>query len=146
MSNTDDQIKQLYYTVKTKKAEVEAATAKPQWVTNCAFRYDLEQLEKVYNIQVVDEAIASHIAGFLIIQSKIHEEGSKALGTNKPFRWGGFTLEDWLTDLKTRVSRLLLADKKKELAELEKRLAKILPPELERQLELEEILKSSALQ
>lgn len=146
-SNVDDQIRQLYFTVKQKKAEVEAATAKPQWLTNCVFRFELDQNSKAYNIQVADENTIVQIAGFLMNQRELHQKGLAALALEEaPFTWGGYSLEDWLTDLKTRVSRLRLSDKKQELATLEKRLKKILPPELERQLELEEILQSTALQ
>ena len=63
------------------------------------------------------------------------------LGTKYQFKWLGFTFDQWKADIKTRIDKIQISKKKKELEELEVRLDKLISPELKQQMELEEITK-----
>lgn len=145
-TNQDNIIRDLYYTVQRKKAEVESLSSKPNWVTNCAFRYESNSSE-IINIQTVNKIdTLIHIVGWLSYQEEMYNKGIKLLNLpEKPFLFLGHTVDQWITDITTRVDRLSIADKKKELSELDTRLKKILPPDFERQLELEAIMNSDSL-
>lgn len=145
-TNQDNIIRDLYYTVQRKKAEVESLSNKPNWVTNCAFKYDSTSSE-VINIQTVNKIdTLIHIVGWLSYQEEMYNKGIKLLNLpEKPFLFLGYTVDQWITDITTRVDRLSIVDKKKELNELDTRLKKILPPDFERQLELEAIMNSDSL-
>ena len=56
-----------------------------------------------------------------------------------PFEWTGFPVKDWLEDIKTRIDKLQIQSKKAKLETLEKRLNKIVSPELRAQMELDAI-------
>lgn len=141
MAKTDEQTLNLFKVVQAKKDEIKQAEKKPDWKTNCAFRYNKDSSAAI-NLQVcadVEELV--HILAFLCDRKKGFDEAQKILGTEIAFRWMGFTFEAWATDVKTRVAKVLIADKKKALEILESRLDKVLSPELKAQLELEAISK-----
>ena len=139
---TDDQVQKLFKVVQAKKEEIQKAE-KPNWLTNCSFGYDDE---KRYNIQVVSKVseLVSMLA-FLLNRSKTFDEAAAILGANTDFSWMGFSLEEWMSDLKTRITKIQISQKKKELEVLEARLSKLISPELRAQLELEEITKELGL-
>ena len=147
----DNKIKELYYTVQTKKKEIEAISSKPNWVTNCAFRYAFASYlaATVINIQTVNDVnVLTEIAGWLYLRELTIKAGRKKLGL--PYKeyklsWLGYTVEEWKADISTRINKISLADKKKELATLEAKLKAILPPEFERELAMEDILNSDLL-
>lgn len=139
-NKTDKLVQDLFKVVQTKKAEI-AKAEKPNWVTNCSFRYNKES-SATTNIQVcadIDELV--NIIGFLCVHKKGHDEAQEFLGTDKTFKWLGFTIDEWKTDVKTRIDKIQIGNKKKELELLESRLDKLVSPELKAQLELEEISK-----
>ncbi len=141
MAKTDEQTLNLFKIVQAKKDEIKQAEKKPDWKTNCAFRYNKDSSAST-NIQVcgdIEELV--HILAFLCDRKEGFDNAQKILGTEIPFRWIGFTFEAWVTDIKTRVAKVLITDKKKALEILESRLDKVLSPELKAQLELESISK-----
>ena len=147
----DSKIKELYYTVQAKKKEIEAISSKPNWVTNCAFRYDnvYNLASNIINIQTVNDInTLIEIAGWLYLRELTIKAGRKKLGL--PYKeyklsWLGYTVNEWQVDISTRINKISLADKKKELATLEAKLKAILPPEFERELAMEDILNSDLL-
>jgi hypothetical protein len=145
-TNQDQVIRELYYKVQEKKAEVETVSSKPNWVTNCAFRYD-NKPNDIFNIQTINDLdTLVHIAGWLTYEEDLYNKGLKVLGLpEKQYTWLTYTPEQWIKDINTRINKINLVDKKVELRVLESRLKKILPPEFERQLELEAIMQSDSL-
>jgi hypothetical protein len=130
----------LFKIVQTKKAEI-AKAEKPNWITNCSFGYNKDSSSRS-NIQVVaDVEELVSILGFLIEKEKAFTAANKVLGTSYEFKWMGFSLEDWQSDIQTRINKVQISKKKKELESLESRLDKIISPELKAQMELDEITK-----
>lgn len=144
MNETDKKVRALYDVVQQKKNEIQSAE-RPNWVTNCNFNYDPKAtgVNTQSNIQTVTDANELVRAlGFLKVQKGAFEEAAKELGKAKAkFTWGGYEYDDWKADFLTRINKIELATKKKELAALEARLDSILSPELKAQFEIEAITK-----
>lgn len=143
----DNRIRELYYRVKQMKEEIEETT-KSSWITNCVFRKDPNHPENFTNIQVAGKLEIIALTSFLLGMEAAWGNALRELGLPEdslPFLCSGYSVQDWLTDFKTRLARLQVDDKKRELAKLETKLNAILSPEFKRQLELEEILSSDLL-
>ena len=139
MAETDKQTMDLIKKVQQQKAEIEKAE-RPNWITNCSFSY-VEGSAKTVNLHVcrdVREMVC--IAAFLKDREKSYDTASKELGVEAPpFQWDGFTVKDWMSDIKTRIDKVQIESKKKKLETLEARLNKIVSPELRAKMELEAI-------
>jgi hypothetical protein len=139
----DEQIAKFIQTVIEKKAAIKLGEAKPSWKTNCSFRFG-ENSSDSMNIQTVSDPerlIAAY--AHILEREKHYTEARKALGVagDSKFNWLGFSLEDWKHDFQTRIAKIQVAAKKKELEVLEERLNKLISPELRAKMELEEIEK-----
>lgn len=137
---SDIQVKALLDIVNKKKAEIAALEVKPNWVTNCAFSY-FKKSQDIHNIQTANEGQLIDILVFLLNLESNHNKACEILGLDTKFIYLGYTLDEWTTDLKTRLSRLSISTKKSELATLEKRLNNLMSVDLKTQLELDEITK-----
>jgi hypothetical protein len=125
MANDRDKIvKELFDVIQEKKAAI-AKAEKPTWETNCAFRYGKESSNST-NIHVcssVEELL--EILTFLVTRKDAYDTAQKLLGTSIKFKWFGYTFGEWLADIKTRMDKIEISNKKKELEELEGRLDKL---------------------
>ena len=140
MAEIDKIVQDLFKVVQTKKDEI-AKAEKPSWETNCAFGFFPETSQRI-NLQVISEVPdLVNILAFLIEKNKNFDEAQEILETNLKFKWLGFTFDQWKSDIKTRLDKIQISKKKKELNELEIRLDKLVSPELKQQMELDEIKK-----
>jgi len=139
MAKTDSKTLELIKKVQQQKQEI-AKAERPNWVTNCSFSY-IEGSSKTVNLHVcrdVREMVC--VVAFLKEREKSYISAVKELGVDAPeFKWNGFSVSDWVNDVKTRIDKVQIADKKKKLEALEDRLNKIISPELRAELELEAI-------
>lgn len=139
---TDQKTLDLIKEVNRRKAEIQKLQ-KPNWLTNCSFTYvDGSNLNNAINIHVqtsVKELIS--MAGFLQDKERQYNEAITALGIEDPpvFQWGGFSVADWIEDIKTRINQIQIAAKKKKLETLESRLNAVISPELRAEMELDAI-------
>lgn len=144
MANQDDITLKLINEVNRRKAEI-AKAERPTWKTNCSFAY-VEGNPATTNLHVasnIRDLVC--IASFLRDKEKSYANAAKELGVDAPkFSWCGSSVEDWLEDIKTRISKLEIASRRKKLEELESRLNSIISPDLRRQMELEAIQKELA--
>jgi len=125
---------------KLKNAQAEIANAeRPTYITNGQFRYSESVGASIDLTSVRDERKLVEILAFLKERANSYAEAAAELKVNSAFTWLGFTVEEWSKDLITRVSILQLTNKRKELAELEKRVNAIVTPELRAQMEFEAI-------
>lgn len=142
MANTKEEIVQgLYNLIQKKKNEI-AKSERPNWETNCNFRFNRETTTSI-NLQVCSSIEdLTEMLGFLMTKQYFHQAAQDELGLKLKFKWLGFTVEQWTSDIKTRVGKLELVSKKKELESLEDRLNKLeLTKEMREQMELEAIVK-----
>lgn len=137
----DTVVQALIDVVAERKQEISKAE-KPNWKTNCTFAFSEDaQPGQRYNIQTITDV--SRLVGmlaFLMGQEENFKKAAKALNVStKNFTWLGYSVEDWKEDLDTRITKINISKKKKELEEIEARLDKLISPELRAQLELEAI-------
>jgi hypothetical protein len=128
--------------VKNRKAEINKILGKPSYITNCTFTYVEGRMNEAINIHVMsDVRELINIASFLRGREVLFAETASLLGVENPpkFTWQGFTVSDWLEDLKTRLAKIQVAAKQKKLEALEARLNLVISPELRAKMELEAI-------
>jgi len=137
----DKIIQGLYNLIEDKKKEI-AKAEKPSWETNCVFKYNKES-QTGTNLQVcssVEELV--HMLGFLIEKQTAFDAAQKILGTSVKFKWLGFSFKDWQSDIQTRVAKLEITAKKREIEVLEGKLNGLdLSKEVRELMELENIKK-----
>lgn len=139
-TNTDKQIQELFKIVQQKKSAIIKAE-KPNWQTNCSFGYDKNSSVRI-NIQVSSDIVELiQVLSFLLRNEQFYFEASKILGVESEFQWMGYTLEQWKSDIQTRIDKIQISAKKKELEQLESRLNLLISPELKTEMELAEISK-----
>lgn len=136
----DEKVQLLFEKLQAKKAEV-ANAMKPHYITGGQFRYSESIGNSIDIVTVRDERKLVEILTFLKERSEKYDSAAKELGVIAEFTWLGFSVDEWTTDLKTRVSVLQLAKRKAELKELEERVNAIVSPELRRKMEVDALEK-----
>ncbi len=133
-------VDELFNLLEKKKAEINQAE-KPNWVTNCSFPLSKNNSDRL-NIQVVSEPnqLVEALSSLLEKQASF-EKANTILGEKATFKWGGFTVEEWTVDFKTRLGKINIANKKKELADLEARLSKHISQDKKDEMDLADIAK-----
>lgn len=140
--NNDTIVQELFKIVQKKKEEISKAE-KPSWKTNCSFRFDDTSrslnLNTVLKVEPIIEAYT-----FLLNLSNNWEKAVVELDLNideNKFTWCGYSVDDWKTDFKTRINKIQITTKKKELEFYETRLNKLVSKEMRDRMELEELTK-----
>jgi hypothetical protein len=144
-TTADEQVQQLIALVKGKKDEI-AKAEKPDWKTNCSFAVDpTTRPNDRTNIQTVADIDALvGILAFLKGKERDFKEASDLLGVSSKFKWMGYTVAEWQSDLQNRINKVQINKKKADLQALEMRLDRLISPELRREMELAEITKMLA--
>lgn len=139
-NNTDQMVLELLEKVEAKKKQIGAAE-RPQWITTCSFRYDSNSNSAV-NIQTIREvADLVEIHAFLSNKKQAFEKSAKLLNVNVSCKHLGFSIEDWESDIKTRINGLQIKAKRDELAVLEERVNALVSHEQRRQIELKKLVE-----
>jgi hypothetical protein len=140
--STDEITLNLIKEVNRRKSEI-AQIEKPNWITNCSFSFSENGISDLTNIHVeanIKKLIS--IVAFLISKRDVYRDAVEALDLPTEeyvFTWGGFKVNEWISDIKTRINKLQIASKKASLEKLETRLNAIISPELRAKMELEAI-------
>lgn len=136
--SADEIVMELLIKVGKKKEEIKAAKKKPQWKTNCSLGMDPKSSQDRTNIQVVREPrTLINLYGFLTQMEEHHGNAADELGLPADLTYMAYPIEDWKDDLKSRAAQLSVETKQKEMAELDKRVNKLVSPEQRRTMELE---------
>lgn len=135
MAKIDEKTLDLIKLVKSKREEISNAE-KPNWKTNCSFQ--LYPGTAPVNLHVENDiGRLVNIVAYLMQSKEYYDKAEKLLGVSAPtFTLGGFTDAEWIDDIKTRICKIQLNSKKKQLESLEARLNSIMSPELRAELEL----------
>lgn len=140
-ADTDQTTLTLINEVKTRKAEI-ARSERPTYKTTCAFSYDEGKAGSAVNLQVeANVGKLIQIAAFLIQREQAYADAAQRLAVESPpaFEWGGYPVSDWFNDIRTRIGKIQIGEKRKKLEALEARLNAIISPELRAKMELEAI-------
>ena len=150
-TNIDQQVLDLFNLVRTKQSEI-SKSERPKWTTTCVFSYSPDDTNagSRVNIQTVtDISKLTDILGFLIQKFEYYNKALEAIGNTKinigNFSWMGFSIDDWKSDIISRINQISVKAKKKELDTLSDRLNAIVSPEQRREMELEAIKKELSL-
>lgn len=139
----DKLIQKMLDVVEAKKVAI-ARTERANWITNCSFPRTRNGSDRV-NIQTVSDIDElNYLLADLIGKAKDYDAAKSVLGTKGVFKWGGFSVDEWSADFLTRVNKINIAEMKKELAEDEAALNKIVSPARREELELERLAKKYA--
>lgn len=141
-ATVDEQVLALFNKVQDKKRKLSVASTRTQWLTSCTIGYNPETLTDRINIQTVtDTSKLIDIYAFLLQKKDYWDRACSTLAVKKEFKWMGYSLDDWETDIKSRMESIGFLAEKKELGVLEERLNKLITTEQRRALELEELQK-----
>lgn len=141
MADDDKEVLQLINKVQTKRADIERAS-RPNYKTNLVFSYSNNIKSDNINLHTVNDlSTFIYAAGYLISRKEEYEKTAKLLGVSKPpvLSWCGYSIDDWIDDIKAKVKKIEIEKEKEKLSTLEKRLDNIISPELRRKLELQSI-------
>lgn len=138
-TQNDDKVLKLMNEVKKRKLEI-ATSEKAAWTTNCSLNIN----GKTINLHVVNDVnvLVGALAALLRNRAN-HVEAAKLLGFDKPapFEHDGYSLEDWLADMKIRATKIQIAQKRKDLERYEAQLDKLLSNDKKVELELDQLEK-----
>jgi hypothetical protein len=137
MAKNDDTIKNLMAKVAEKKATL-GIKPRAVWLTNAVFKYDGSNhlnLNTVSDSKPLVEALS-----FLLSRQAMMEKAGEMLGvTVAEFEWYGYSLSDWVSDFKTRLSIVNWEAEKNKLNALESKLAALVSEEARTEMALEDI-------
>ena len=142
-SSSDDVTKTLIAEVVKRKQEI-ADADRPNWKTNCLFSFTGSGTTGATNLHVEsDVGTLIRIAAFVRAQDDYYDNMTREMQIENapPFKWMGFSAADWIEDVKTRLSKVQIASKRKKLEDLERRLNTIISPALRAEMEQELIMK-----
>lgn len=142
-NNVDKRTLELLSKIQQQKAEI-AEVEKPAYKTNNSL--PLTQFGKadginLHTLNTVGPLI--QLAGGMLQKADSYAAAVDKLGIENPppFMWAGFSLNDWLHDLRLHISRIRIKETRAQLEQYETRLNAIVSPELRRELELKAISK-----
>jgi hypothetical protein len=140
----DQKVLQMIAKLATAKEAVERAE-KPCYLTGGIFKYSEVSPAGPIDITIIkDERKLVEIAAFLREREANFAPAAKELGCNVNFTWFGFTRENWMADLQTRVNIIQIAQKRKELRDLEELVNTLVSPELMRKMKMAEAAEKLA--
>lgn len=148
MAKTDKKTLELINEVRRQKTEI-AKIERPNWQTNCSFSFSEGRQNDAVNIHVCTELkVLIRIASCLQDQQRGYKEAAELLAVENPpaFMWSGYTVGEWLDDLKLRVAKIQITAKRNKLDALEGKLNAILSPEQKAALELDAIAAELEIQ
>lgn len=137
-SSNDERAEKLISILNQKKAEI-AKAEKPTYLTNLSFSVTETGANDRININVITEP-KQFIAILAILREKevAFQLAAEELGlVDVPFTWQGYSVEDWKTDLVTRLNKVQINKRKEELKILEAKVNTLISPEKRAQMELD---------
>ncbi len=134
MSNKNDQkILDLQKKVDEKKAAL-AKTQRFSPVTNCTLAFEGER----FNLNTLDVDGCT----LLLVRMNTYLMSAKDLGIETPVVISGYSLENWVKDLKAKLAYLQREAEKRKLQQTEKKLEALLSTEVKTELAIDEIANS----
>ena len=138
-TKNDAVIKELMAKVEQQKAGL-GKRAKATLQTNGIFKFNSTSF---FNLNTIAEPYRLVEAlGFLIAKSEAFKVARLKLGVEAEFKWDDYTVDEWESDFKTRISLIDWDNKKKQLEETQKRLSQLVSEDARTEMELENITKA----
>lgn len=128
--------------VKSKKEELEKQASEARrntgWLTTCSVRVK----SGTFNISTatqIDHLVA--VLAELIVLEEGHKKACEALDLEIDFKYDNYSITDWTTDIKKRISFIKLKEETERLDKVEKSLKVVMSEEHKRQKAIENAIK-----
>lgn len=112
-----------------------------KYKTNMSFPWGEERLDCYVNLNTIrttEEVV--RLFAFLYQKYDYWRAALDKLGMKSPrFQWGGFTFDQWSSDMKNRIAVIEIQTKKNELKSIRAQLDELMSPEFKRGLKLKEL-------
>lgn len=132
----DKKVLDMIQTVKDRRAKI-GSLKKPQWKTSCSLV--LPGYERL-NIQIlVDLRLLATACGTLLRMKQDIEAASKELEVEIDPQWQGYSIADWIDDIKLRVRVTQLKQEQEKLSRLEAKLKELTSEDQRREMALADI-------
>lgn len=125
MSSNDKQIEEYRVAVEKKRTEL-GEQPRPSYLTNQLLQLDPNDNKKLNLNLVNNETHCVEVVRQITIQSMAHDKANELLGTSIPFVIGGYTVEQWVGDVKARLELINWKAEKVKLDAMDKKLAALL--------------------
>lgn len=140
-NNKDKQVQELLKLAEEKRQRI-TNVEEPKWTTKGEFKFGKGQ-EVAFNVRTItDENVFINALGFLNDREKSFKQASEELEIEGEFSWFGYSVDDWKSDFKIRLSQLRAEREKKELESIEKELDGLISDDLRAQLKLDKLTKA----
>lgn len=116
-----------------KKKEQLKKVSKFSPITNCSLELD--------GVRFNLNAISLEQLYQIMVKVNTYKLSAEDLGIEKETKFSGYILEDWLTDLKSRLSILGMKEEETKLKKMEQRLHELLSTDKKVELEIDAIMK-----
>lgn len=126
--NNDDKILLLQKQIEEKKAKVESGKRFAP-VTNCVLKFR----EQTYNLNVLQRE------GLALLLVELHVLNDKALEMELDLTLSGYSIQDWIQDVTSKLSVLDVREEMSKLKQMEQKLSELLSNEKRVELEIEAI-------
>lgn len=121
-TNNDAQIKELRTKIDAKRAEL-GEKPRLSYETNGVLPLDGNK----FNLNTLrDLAACVDLASQLIVRKEAQDKANEVLGTNVQIDFGSYTIDQWLRDIKLRVSQMNWEHENKKLQAMDAKLADLL--------------------
>lgn len=107
------------------------------WTTTC--QLNLSQNLKV-NIQSAKEDTLREALAQLLIIEDYSNKASKMLNLKNEFKFDGYSVAEWVSDMESRIAKIKLKTEKEKLEKLQLRIESITSEDQKRQRELQRII------
>lgn len=132
MANANDKkIMDLKKKIEEKKATIKKSKKKFQPITNCILNIE----GKTWNIHTLNKGGLRET----LLLLNIYRMSAEDLGILEEYKMSGYSLEEWMEDIKSRLSILSVAEEENKLKALESKLTQLLSEDKKTELEIEEI-------
>lgn len=125
MSANDKQIEQYRQAVESKREEL-GTEPRPAFITNQLLQLDPHDTSKLNLNLLNDEAKCVDAVRLLMLQVQAHDAANEALGTNLKLLIGGYSSDDWIADIKSRLTVIKWKAEKVKLDKMDKKLQALL--------------------
>lgn len=135
MSKNDERILALKTKIDQKKEELSKRTTRFSPITNCSLEFRGQR----YNINtMVEEQCVC-----MLVELKALSNAAKELDVQLNF--SGYSVGDWMEDLKSKISILKVKNEERQLKAMESQLEKLLSEDKKTELEIDKIAQSLGL-
>lgn len=138
MSANDKQIEQYRQTVETKRTEL-GTEPRPAYATNQLIQLDPFDSKKL-NLNLLNSVEKCvETVRLIMLQAQAQDAANQALGTNIQLKIGGYTTDEWIGDIKSRLEVIEWKAEKVKLDAMDKKLSELLSEDAKKAKAIEDI-------